>query len=413
MSPPQLDVDVAVVGASLAGCTAARLLGSAGVRVALVERHADPEAYKRLCGHYIQASATPVLQRLGVTEAIEAAGGVRNGVDVWTPWGWIAPRPRDGEPRTFGYSLRRAKLDPILRGLAAGTDGVTLIAGSAVVGLLGDGGRCTGVVARDRDGRDTAVRARLVVGADGRASKVARLAGAPEHMKPNNRICYMAYYEGGERRPDARGALWLLGRDVVIAAPNDDGLTLVATFAHKAHLAAFKSDREAAFTALVQRTGEASPLRGARRVSPFVGYRDYPPCARAAVPAQGIALVGDAALTCDPTMAIGCGWALQSASWLADAALPALRGEEPLERGLRRYRRRRRCLTGHARMLDAAARAEPPNALERLMIRAAASDAGLARHFERYTSRSIPVRRFLAPHAVARAGWVGAVRLVR
>lgn len=40
--------DVAIVGASIAGCTAAILFGRAGLRVALVERSPDPETDKRV-----------------------------------------------------------------------------------------------------------------------------------------------------------------------------------------------------------------------------------------------------------------------------------------------------------------------------------------------------------------------------
>ena len=53
------DFDVAVVGASIAGCTAARLYAQRGARVALVEQRPDPDAYKTVCTHYIQSSATP------------------------------------------------------------------------------------------------------------------------------------------------------------------------------------------------------------------------------------------------------------------------------------------------------------------------------------------------------------------
>jgi 2-polyprenyl-6-methoxyphenol hydroxylase-like FAD-dependent oxidoreductase len=60
------DFDVAVVGASLAGCTTATLLARSGARVAVIERHAHPETYNRLCTHFVQASALPVLKTLGL-----------------------------------------------------------------------------------------------------------------------------------------------------------------------------------------------------------------------------------------------------------------------------------------------------------------------------------------------------------
>jgi flavin-dependent dehydrogenase len=43
--------DAVVVGASTAGCTAARFLAFAGARVALVERRPDLDAYKTVCTH--------------------------------------------------------------------------------------------------------------------------------------------------------------------------------------------------------------------------------------------------------------------------------------------------------------------------------------------------------------------------
>src|SRR3954463_15055340 len=115
--------DVAIVGASIAGCTAATLLGRQGARVALVERHADPDFYKALCTHFIQASATPTIERIGLGERIADAGGVRDGVGLWTRWGWVRPVPGDDYPHPrYGYDIRREKLDPMLRELAAGTD---------------------------------------------------------------------------------------------------------------------------------------------------------------------------------------------------------------------------------------------------------------------------------------------------
>jgi flavin-dependent dehydrogenase len=57
--PSHSQYDIAIVGASIAGCEAAIFFGRAGARVALIERDRDPAGYKRLCTHYIQASATP------------------------------------------------------------------------------------------------------------------------------------------------------------------------------------------------------------------------------------------------------------------------------------------------------------------------------------------------------------------
>jgi 2-polyprenyl-6-methoxyphenol hydroxylase-like FAD-dependent oxidoreductase len=60
------EYDVAMVGASTAGCTAARLFSLRGARVALIERRPARDAYKTVCTHYIQSSATPTIEKLGL-----------------------------------------------------------------------------------------------------------------------------------------------------------------------------------------------------------------------------------------------------------------------------------------------------------------------------------------------------------
>jgi menaquinone-9 beta-reductase len=102
-----MDYDVVIVGGSLAGSAAATLYGRAGLRVAVIEKQPDPQAYKRTCNHFIVASAVPSLARLGLIPKIEAAGGVPNPIDVWSRYGWVRPEPPAGYP-----TLRRATTSP-------------------------------------------------------------------------------------------------------------------------------------------------------------------------------------------------------------------------------------------------------------------------------------------------------------
>ena len=82
------DFDAVVVGASVAGCTAARLFAQRGARVALVERRPDVDAYKTVCTHYIQPSATPTIEKLGLAALIEEHGADLDAV--------LCPRRRHG-----------------------------------------------------------------------------------------------------------------------------------------------------------------------------------------------------------------------------------------------------------------------------------------------------------------------------
>ena len=121
--------------------------------------------------------------------------------------------------------------------------------------------------------------------------------------------------------------------------------------------------------------------------------------------APGLALVGDAAMAVDPLFGVGCGWAFQSAEWLADSVAPALRGDEPLQAGLARYRRRhRRGLRGHACLINDYASGRRMNPGERLIFSGAARDPKLAESFEGLGTRSIGPARFFAstmPRAIA------------
>lgn len=400
----RLDVDVAVVGASLAGSTVATLLGRAGLRVALLDKHAGPDAYKRLCGHYIQASTMPLLDRLGLAEEIETAGGVRNGLDIWTRWGVIAS-PEPVERRPYGYNLRRSKLDPLVRARAIDTPGVSYLPGYKATALLaGPDGATAGVRLEDRQRDRLAVRARLVVGADGRNSTVAKLAGAREWRSANNRFCYSSHFSGVELPPGSRGRLWLDDKEFAIAAPQADGLTVLAAFVPKPRLAEFRDDPERALLDFVARLPEAPNVERAERAERFVAYTDYELIMRNATPRPGVALVGDAALSSDPAMGIGCGWAFESASWLSDTVAPALAGDESLQRALRRYRRihGQRLLPHHAQAaFDARAYGATP--VHKLLFAAGARDQRTAALLSRVAERSAAPQRILAPPALVRA----------
>ena len=391
--------DAVVVGASLAGCATAIQLGRSGASVALVEKSPDPAAFKRICGHFIQASAAPTLDRLDLLEPILAAGGIRSRITAWTRWGWIDP---PAERAGYAVNLRRERLDPLVREAAAATPGVELMLGRTVKGLLRDDDAIAGVEVEDRDGWHGQLRAPLVVGADGRGSPIAELAGLSGKTHPHERFVYAAYFEGRPDPPDS--ALWFLDPDVAASFPTDDGLTLYAVVPTKKHLPTFKRDPEAALVDFIAALPDGPSVSSSQIVGPVLGKIEMPNRVRGPV-APGLALVGDAALATDPLFGIGCGWAFQSAEWLADCVAPALTGSESLERGLARYRRRhRRELRGHAFLIHDYATGRRFNPGERLLFSAAVRDPKLATTFDEYGTRQIkPSQMFVRtiPRSIA------------
>ncbi len=386
------EYDAVIVGASLAGCATAILLGRAGARVALVEKRPDPAAFKRVCSHFIQASAVPTIERLGLLEPIMAAGGVRSRVHGWTPWGWI-----EAPPDQAGHSLnlRREILDPLVREVAAATPGVELMLGRTAAGVSRETGIVRGVDVRDGGGGTTELRARLTVGADGRDSRIAELASVPTKTLPHNRFAYGAYFEGALPAGAPDSSYWMLDPQWAAAFPTDSGLTFYAAMLTKDRLPKFKPDPEAALVEFVAGLPDPPPIRAGRIVGPVVGKIDMPNRIRVTV-APGLALVGDAALATDPLFGVGCGWALQSGEWLADSVAPALRGEESLDAGLRRYRRRHgRELRSHAFVNHDYATGRRFRLGERVMFAAAARDTKVAAVVDAMVTRRIKPSKVL------------------
>jgi 2-polyprenyl-6-methoxyphenol hydroxylase-like FAD-dependent oxidoreductase len=397
----RVDYDAVIVGASLAGCATAIALGRGGARVALVEKRPDPAAFKRVCSHFIQASAAPALERLELLEPITEAGGVRSAMRAWTPWGWIEAPPSEARK---AVNLRRELLDPLLRETAAATPGVELMLGRGAEGLVREGDTVRGVIVRDPSGAETTLNAQLVVGADGRDSRIAELAAAKTKTSRHGRIAYGAYFDGPPSAPDGASSIWMLDPDWAAAFPTDSGLIFYAAMPTKERLPEFRLDPEGALISFVGSVPDAPPIRVSRLASPVLGKVEMPNKVRAPV-APGLALVGDAAMAVDPLFGVGCGWALQSGEWLAQSVAPALAGEEPLRAGLARYRRQhRRALRGHASLINEYASGRKMNPGERLIFSAAARDPRLAKRFEAFGTRSIGPARFFAtaiPRSIA------------
>jgi 2-polyprenyl-6-methoxyphenol hydroxylase-like FAD-dependent oxidoreductase len=207
--------------------------------------------------------------------------------------------------------------------------------------------------------------------------------------------------------------MWLLEPDAAYAFPNDDGVTLLLCMPARDKLPAFKKDLEGSFARFLEGLPEGPQLAGAERVSKIMGATNLINRSRPAA-IDGLAFVGDAALLSDPLWGVGCGWAFQSAEWLADEAAYALTNGGDLGRALARYREKhRKNLAGHHRIISNFSAAGGYNPIEKVMFSAAARDERAARHFHAFGSRCVGVRAFLAPRAVAHALRVNARHLTR
>ena len=382
--------DVVVAGAGPAGSATSLLLARSGMRVLLLDRARFPR--EKPCSEYLSPESTRVLERLGkdVLAAVAAASPAQlTGMRVVAPSGTGVV----GRFETFSFALPRTRFDTILRA-AAEAAGAEVREGVKVEEVLYDDGAVGGVVARDTGhGTRETLRARVVVGADGLRSVVARRLGMVHTAGPR-RIAFTAHvadvpgvYDLGEMHVGRHGYVGL--------GPIGEGVTTVALVVPFAE--AHRGDH---FFAELNRfpaiAGRFDPRRLVRRVlatGPFARWSR-----RSVAIGGGALLVGDAADFFDPFTGQGIYSALRGAELAAAAILESL----TMGASLRQYASaRRREFTGKwllERMIGIAV--GWPALIERVVGRMLRRPE-LADLLVRATGNCIPARAVLTPRVLA------------
>jgi geranylgeranyl reductase family protein len=365
--------DVVIVGAGPAGTSAAIGLAEQGARVALLDRARFPRV--KPCAEYINPEAMRILDRLGLLEAVREAGAVVfRGMRVISPGGRQLELDfiEDGGRHALGVS--RHLLDALAVERCRRL-GVEVFEGTRVRRLLVDGGRVCGVVA-GREGVALEVPARVVVGADGHHSTVARLLGLDLPQRWPRRIGLAAHLEGypltgemGEMHVGPDGYCGI--------APQEEGRVNAAMVIDMARFEKRGGSVESCFdAALLGYQGMTERAGAARRVTPVRGVG---PLARrvSRVSGDGYVLAGDAAGFFDPFTGEGIYDALRGGELAAEAIAAALERGDLSAAGLADYDRARRAAFADKRraawLVQAFARSPRlmDYALERIAIRPA------------------------------------------
>lgn len=334
--------DAIVVGGGPAGSAVATFLARRGHDVLLLDAARFPR--DKVCGEGVSPEAWRLLEALGAADRVRALSPrPLRGMRLVSPDGTAF----QGEYRRgagLGLAVRRLALDAALLGVAREA-GASVREQARVTGLLRAGASVEGVRVEGAGGTEVH-RGRVVVGADGRASVVARSLGLLREHRHWHRFAVRGYWEGVEALSDF-GEMHVGGGGYCGLAPLSPSLANVTFVLDRRDMGPAAGDLEGFYRrALRQRWPRLAERLDGARLAP--APRAIGPLALEcrAVAAPGAVLVGDAAGFFDPFTGEGVTLALRTAE-LAAAAIDAALCRSPattLPR-LRAYERARRAAT--------------------------------------------------------------------
>lgn len=333
--------DVAVVGGGPGGSTAAAFLAQGGLSVALFERDVFPR-FK--VGESLLPTTLPLLDRLGVHDAIKACGFLLK-------YGAAFHDQESGLQHTFyflrdkpwppyAYQVTRADFDLVLLEHAR-KQGVAVHQPATVETLALD---ADGVTLQGQTGGEPfTVRARFLIDASGREGFVAGRLGRRERIPNLGKVAVFAHYQGAERLPgidEGNVRIFLFEDGWFWWFPLANDLTSVGCVMHARTVKARPGSVEELFEDMIARcTRVANGLRGARRITPVHRTANFA-YVNSPVVGDRFLCVGDAIAFVDPIFSGGVYIAMQTAELAAQAVLAAFRDGRFEARRFRDYERR-------------------------------------------------------------------------
>lgn len=393
--------DVIVVGGRCAGSATAMLLARAGRRVLILDREDLPTDMKAST-HMIWHSGVASLARWGLLERLKGTGCPAMTSFTLDLGGLVlkgvAPPTVDGVSEA--YAPRRKVLDTLLLN-AAREAGAEFRGQCTLEALLVENERVVGVRCVGPDGTESEVEATIVVGADGRHSKVARLLDLPvqdEHPRLQGTV--WAYFKN---LPIDDIEFYGRGTHMVYSWRTHENETVAGIcFRYEEYLEVARNADDRMMAEFETLAPEfADRVAAAERRTPWMAgaTRGF----RRQASGSGWALVGDAGLTMDPITAAGITNSFRDAQTLADAIHDGLTEQQAMEDALKEFQARRdEASVPIFEFTRAMAALDPPDENTAALFMALAGNQEATNAYFGVVAQTVPVGEFFAPENVGR-----------
>jgi 2-polyprenyl-6-methoxyphenol hydroxylase-like FAD-dependent oxidoreductase len=392
--------DAIIVGARCAGAPTAMLLARKGYRVLLVDKATFPS--DTLSTHVIWPHGTEVLDRWGLLDRLAATGCPPIALNMIFDVGPFALK--GGVTNTNkgrgGFCPRRTVLDKLLVD-AAVESGAELREGFTVNDLTWDDDQVVGITGRGRQNGTISERARVVIGADGVYSRVAKWVGAVDYDALPPLACFYYSYFSGFAAEDIEQ--YVREYEGAACFPTHDGLTLLIVAWPSARFNDVRQDIEGH----VQKVHASMPsvvdrLQSARREEKWVGTAGVANYFRKPH-GPGWALVGDAGYDRDPITAQGISDAFIDADNLVAALDAGFSGRRPFADALAEFHtsRDQRVKPLYHFTCELAKLEPAPPFMQRLFAALRDNREATGRFYEAITG-STPLQEFMSPENIER-----------
>ena len=319
----QTDYDVIVVGGGPAGSSCATFLGRKGIKTLLVDKASFPR--DKTCGDGITGKSAGILEELGIEHEIAKNPHEKiNGLITSSPSGAsIDLNVDDGTLVKSLYVCKRQIFDNIL--FQEAKKNADVMENFTVNDLIIENGKVAGIKGADRDG-DKEFRAKVVVGADGANSIVARKLGLNDFQADRSLVSTRAYFENVDARRDRiefhfleellPGYFWIF--------PAGDNISNVGVAVVASDVPKRKLNLKTSLEDIVKNSRFAPRFKNAKQVSDIKGWNLPTGAQKRKRAGDGFLLVGDAASLIDPFTGEGIGNALLSGKLASEIISVAL-----------------------------------------------------------------------------------------